>query len=91
MVRSEDMQVKFAFREESRSKKYCWKKRKYYTGKRWILKKRLFNKLAGAFRVPLIVQELLLDQMAAGVQSVFLVELGKQNGRSCEAGGVWVC
>ena len=69
MIRSEDVQMKFAFREESRSEKYCWKKRKYYTGKQWVLKKKLFNKLAGAFQVTLIVQELLLGQMAAGVKS----------------------
>ena len=56
MIRSEDVQVKFPFREESRSKEYCWKQRKYYTGKQWVLKKRLSNKLAGAFQVTLIVQ-----------------------------------
>ena len=75
--------MKFPFREGSRGKK----KKNYCRENNGNLKRAPFNKLAGAFQITLIVKELLLGQMAAGVQSVFLVELGKQNGRTWDFPG----
>lgn len=59
MIRSENKQMKFPFREGSRGKKYCWKKKNYCRENSGYLKRAPFNKLAGAFQITLIVKELL--------------------------------
>ena len=82
------MQRKFPFREESRGKNYCWKKKNHHRENNRYLRGDQFNKLAGAFQITLIIKELfLLGQMAGGVQSVFLVEPSRQNGRCRRLGG----
>lgn len=75
------MQMKFPFREGSRGKNCCSKKKNHRENSGY-LREDQFSKLAGAFQISLIVKELLLG----GVQSVFLVEPSRQNGRSRQMG-----